>query len=140
MKVLLLIAALFFSTSVAAEWILVTTDNNDDGPKTVYYADPATLEISGSRVKIREMNDLLDTKNKSYRSVRFLAEYDCKQGLHRAYYFVAHSGNMGQGKTVPYPKEIKAISRQWSEIIPDTVVAALRVFACNEANDRMRYF
>ena len=96
----LLIAALLavFSTSVMAEWTMVSASD-----VSTHYADLATIRKSGNAVK---MWDLVDYKvvqtadGKRVLSLALLNEYACKEETSRLLALYGYSKNMKHGEVV----------------------------------------
>ena len=123
---IMLLAAV--SSSAAAEWIEVGTD--DTGTIAIY-ADPATIRRSGDKVRMWHLYDYQTTQRNSgkrFMSVVTRTEHDCKEEQIRHLYEDRHFGNMGTGgvfETVSDPDK-------WRPIRPSSSDEALWKLACNK--------
>ena len=123
--VALLLAAL--SAGAAAAWDRVGVA--DDG--TVFYADPAAIQTSGSEVKMWVLLDYKTAQKsdsgKEYLSAKLLHEYDCQGERGRTRYFSLHAGHMGAG-TLVY-SEVRPAS-EWRPARREIIGETLWKIAC----------
>lgn len=109
-----------------AEWINISTNANGSS----IFADPTTIQKSGSRIKMWILFDyrkaILESGDKIM-SIKKHEEYDCKKPRARLLYISKHSGRFTEGKVVyvndmPYNK--------WIDIIPNSTLEDIWRYAC----------
>lgn len=96
-KSFLLLALFVASSNVAAEWVVVGSDEN----KTIY-ADPASRVKNGSLVEMWGIFDFKTTHTsdvvKAYKSLKFRDEFDCDQKQSRNLNIAIHTESMAEGE------------------------------------------
>ena len=101
MKKLLLVVMLFvMSSNVIAGWTEVDTSNSIG---LTAYADPATINRSGSKVEMWVLYDYKTVQTnarKPYMSIRGQWRYDCKEKKEQPIYEILLSENMGRGEVI----------------------------------------
>ena len=127
----LLIAALLavFSTSVMAEWTIVTFNDS-----SFHYADLSTIRKSGNKVKMWVLFDYKVVQIDKNDGMRYLSqaiqqEYDCKEETWKMVTLNWHSKNMGAGEVV-YASG--AIHEEPIPIAPGSAVEAVFKLACGK--------
>lgn len=127
-KAMLIMLLTVVSSSAAAEWVEVGTD--DTGTITIY-ADPATIRRSGDKVRMWHLYDYQTTQRNSgkrFMSVVTRTEHDCKEEQSRGLYVSSYSENMGGGTVV----EIFDEPDKWLPVPPGTASAVLWELACKK--------
>jgi hypothetical protein len=98
-KVILLLLSIIVSGNAVAEWVAISTGDNET---TSVYVDPSTKNKSGNRVKIWSMVDFRKavklSDGKQFLSWKTQYEFDCKIRQSRILAASMHSGNMGNGE------------------------------------------
>lgn len=125
-KTILMLLLAVVSSGAVAEWINVSTDESGSS----IYADPATIQKVGNRVKMWVLFDYrkatLDAGDRIM-SIRKHEEYDCKETQVRLLYISKHSGRFTEGKMV-YLNDIP--NNEWVPVAPDSILEDLWKYAC----------
>lgn len=131
MKKLLLVVMLFvMSSNVIAGWTEVDTSNSIG---LTAYADPATINRSGSKVEMWVLYDYKTVQTnarKPYMSIRGQWRYDCKEKKEQPIYEILLSENMGRGEVIG--KAIYDESVKWMSVTPESVGMAFWKLACGK--------
>lgn len=125
-KTILMLLLAVVSSGAVAEWINVSTDESGSS----IYADPATIQKVGNRVKMWVLFDYRKaTLNAGDRimSIRKHEEYDCKETQVRLLYISKHSGRFTEGKMV-YLNDIP--NNEWVPVAPSSILEDLWKYAC----------
>ncbi len=125
-KTILMLLLAVVSSGAVAEWINVSTDESGSS----IYADPATIQKVGNRVKMWVLFDYrkatLDAGDRIM-SIRKHEEYDCKETQVRLLYISKHSGRFTEGKMV-YLNDIP--NNEWVPVAPGGILEDLWKYAC----------
>jgi len=125
-KTILMLLLAVVSSGAVAEWINVSTDESGSS----IYADPATIQKVGNRVKMWVLFDYrkatLDAGDRIM-SIRKHEEYDCKETQVRLLYISKHSGRFTEGKMV-YLNDIP--NNEWVPVAPSSILEDLWKYAC----------
>lgn len=125
-KTILMLLLAVVSSGAVAEWINVSTDESGSS----VYADPATIQKVGNRVKMWVLFDYrkatLDAGDRIM-SIRKHEEYDCKETQVRLLYISKHSGRFTEGKMV-YLNDIP--NNEWVPVAPGSILEDLWKYAC----------
>ncbi|MFA5825393.1 MAG: surface-adhesin E family protein, partial [Gallionellaceae bacterium] len=98
MRTLFLMMLFALSHSAMADWVKV-----HGSAIQVTYANPATIDLTGSNIKMGLLSDY--KKPQKYEGRQFLSvmsqnEYDCDDAQLRMLSYSLHAGNMGKGEVV----------------------------------------
>jgi len=123
--ILILLLAIVSSHAIA-EWINISKGSNG----STIYADPTTIQKSGSRTKMWILFDyrkaILESGDKIM-SIKKHEEYDCKNSQARLLYLSKHSGRFTEGKVV-YVNDIPY--NEWIPVVPGSILEDLLRYAC----------
>ena len=105
-----------------------------NGDASTFYADPATIQKSGNVVKMvilldyksAQLRDTLDERNRSYKSIRSISEFNCKETSWRRQSFTQHAGEMGRGETVNSNQDVG----KWESAPIASAAGAMWKIAC----------
>ena len=115
------------SSHAVAEWINISTN----GKGSTIYADPSTIQKSGSRTKMWVLFDYRKAITESgdkIMSVKKHEEYDCNKSQARLLYLSKYSGRFTEGKVV-YVNDIP--NNEWMPIVPGgSILEDLWRYAC----------
>lgn len=98
-------------------------------PRGATYADPATVQKSGSTAKMWSILDHRTFQRMvevGYYSQKSLVEYDCADKRLRSLHVALHAERMGAGAVI-YEDDS---TREWESVSPDSVQEALWKMAC----------
>ena len=127
-KAILMLLLAIMSSDAMAEWARVGTASNET---VTFYADPATIRKTGSRVKMWSLSDyktVRQSRGMQFMSMMEQNEYDCKEEKSRTLYISVHSENMGRGNIVHNDDE----TSDWSPVLPSSIIESLWKFACGK--------
>ncbi len=114
------------SGSAAADWTPVAADNGIFAA----YADRATIERSGSLVRMQGLYDFaqgdLTPSGASYFSTTVQREYDCSARKVRLIAYADHSERLGAGRVVSSANR----PRPWESVVEGGIDDAYWKFAC----------
>jgi hypothetical protein len=116
------------SNSAIADWVEIQVSAND---KVTAYAKTDNIRKVGGKVKMWGLFDLKGSDEifgKSYMSMIFQDEYDCKEYQLRNLALSFYSGNMGDGEVI----DASSNSGKWQPIAPGTLENALLKRACRK--------
>ena len=125
-RIILMVMLAVVSTSVRAEWVLVS-GSTDDGISA--YADSSTIRKKNNRVTMWTLIDYRvpqKSEGKTFMSVKSQNEYDCRTEQSRIIYANVYLKSMARGEVVS--ASIKP--RNWEQNEPDSVGEALWGIAC----------
>jgi hypothetical protein len=120
------------ATSAAAEWTLFDTTKDDAGRPMKVYVDHSTIKKSDERGKVWTYFDFpkpVSRAGKTFRSIRNLNEFDCKEDRHRIVSFTAFSQLQLKGVAVADASG----PTNWDPIPPDTLIGDLGKLVCNSS-------
>lgn len=124
-RILLMILMTVAGNSAAAEWVKVGNNETD-----VFYADPATIIKSSSKVKMQTLHDFriaVRAAGNVLLSTVMQEEYDCIANRSRVLFYSLYTKNMGKGREIHKDTE----PHDWEPVRPGSVREALFRFACN---------
>ncbi len=124
MRMLMLAALLLTTMPVAAQkWVAVYGTD-----ATTFYIDPGAIRVNGHLRRAWEVHDLKKRDSNGAMSLRFLHEYDCREGRHRILSIWRHSEPMagGYGSTTEWLSQ----PMQWDYVAPRTVVEIYLNIVC----------
>jgi hypothetical protein len=124
MALLVVVSGFVVSGSAAAKWVKVGEDD-----KSATYADPATISVRGTWVKMWRVTDFKTKKSGpsgSYASLKEQDEFNCGGEIYRTISYAHHARNIGQGNVV----YINSNPGKWEPVSPGSVVEALWKIAC----------
>lgn len=88
----------FYSSIVAAEWVLVSSDDVD---RVEHYFDSGTVRNSGqSYKKVWLLSSYGEKQKGGYQSLKTFYEFDCGADRARSYTMLLYSGAMAKGNTI----------------------------------------
>ncbi len=98
-RLMLVLMALTFSATVAAEWVKVGETED-----TVLFLAPDTFRKAGNLRRVWEIQDFkADVFGDGVRSLRYQSEYDCMGGGLRVLYLQAFKSQMAIGEALNVP-------------------------------------
>ena len=116
---------ILLSAPAAAAWVKVDAHGG-----IRFFVDPATLRRAGDVVKVWELVDFRSTQVrpdlKPFRSIRRLAEYDCRDDVSRQVTLSLHAGNMALGEIV----HADADYGLWRPVPPGTAAENVLKMVC----------
>jgi hypothetical protein len=122
-KILLASLLIFFTGSVRAEWIQISS--NDD---VIFFIDYSTIRKEGNFRKVWELQNLKKRHESGALSFRGRYEYDCKQERNRNLSMSSHSERFAGGAVILAVD----IVGDWQEIPPDTTASKYFKAACSK--------
>lgn len=123
------ILAVILSTSAVAEWTLFDTTRDDTGRPVKLYIDHSTIKKIDDRGKVWSYVDFptsMTRSGKTFRSMRNLNEFDCKEDRHRVTSLTAFAQNQLKGAAVLDA----SFFAPWDPIPPDTTINDLAKLVC----------
>ena len=125
-KSILMLLLAIVSSGAVAEWFNISTDESGSS----IYADPATIQKMGNRVKMWVLFDYrkarLDAVDRIM-SIKKHEEYDCKETQIRLLYISKHSGRFTEGNVI-YLNDIPY--NEWMPVVPGSILEDLWRYAC----------
>ena len=127
-KLLLILMLAVVSSSAMAEWVAIGISEDK---YITYYADLATLQKKGDRVKMWSLIDykiVIREAGLQYMSTKQQQEYECKEVQVQTLHISAFSKNMGKGEVV----FTGATEAKWEPISPDSHQKLMWKSACGK--------
>jgi len=120
-KLFLFLLLTFFSFNARADWLLITTSENDNN----YYVETNSVTYKNKLVSYWQLDDY--SNNGKHSSTKNKKENNCTTDEFRIVSQIEFSGKMGGGDVINMKKE-----GPWLPIAPQTIGEMIHKFVCNK--------